>query len=63
MQKKLLDLSMTTKALMVVNEFTTRRMEPEQLAELLAVLTRNPDEYRAVIELVENELLFVEQGT
>jgi CheY-like chemotaxis protein len=50
------DLSLPTKALMVVNEFTTRRMEAPQLAELLAGITRTTEEYRSVIELIQNEL-------
>ena len=50
------ELSLPTKALMIVNEFTTRRMEPPQLTELLLAITDSLGEFRAVIELVENEL-------
>ncbi len=52
----ILDLSLTTKALILVNEFATRRMEPPMLAELLQLMSNSEEEYRSVVELVENEL-------
>ncbi len=50
-------LSRGTKALMIVNEFTTRRMEAGDLAGVLRLIAPEVTEAAAVVDLVENELI------
>jgi len=50
-------LSRGTKALVIVNEFTTRRMEAADLAVVLQRLAPDIQEQAAIVDLVENELL------